>query len=63
MSPQREKGKKRNPVRRGRAPGRLPFSFFWTGVLKEKHRAQFQCYTKTVREWARFAPGIRRGVQ
>lgn len=64
MFPQREKGKKRNPVRRGRALGRLPFSYFFGPAFSKRNIAlSFSAILKTVREWARFAPGIRRGVQ
>ena len=63
MSPQQKKGKKRNPVRRGRALGRLPFSFFGLAFSKRNIALSFSAILKTVREWARFAPGIRRGVQ
>ena len=46
MSPQQKKGKKRDSVRRGRAPGRLPFSFFGPAFSKRNIALSFSVILK-----------------
>ncbi len=46
MSPQREKGKKRNPSEGGRALGRLPFSFFGPAFSKRNIALSFSAILK-----------------
>ena len=46
MSPQQKKGKKRNPVRRGRAFRRLSFSFFEPAFSKRNIALSFSAILK-----------------